>query len=43
MNTITYPDIQTKKSRYLDPDSVLTDLIFYYMNLDQDLPIFKFS
>lgn len=27
-------DIRTKKLRYLDPCSVLMDLIFYYQNSD---------
>ena len=33
----TDPDIQTKQSRYPDPDSALTDPIFYYPDPDSAL------
>ena len=34
----TDPDIQTKKSRYPDPDSALTDSTFYYPDPDSAFP-----
>ena len=40
---LTDPDIQTKKLRYSDPDSALTDPTFYYPDPDSVPPNIRIS